>query len=83
MSLNFCYIGFSEYLLRHSPSLTDNTMLSSAAFQSLPKQKRTNYTRQFTKNMNKRSNIFYFYYKPGKQAGQLGFFNREKRQKYR
>ena len=37
MSLNFCYIGFSEYSLRHSPSLTDNTMLSSAAFQSLSK----------------------------------------------
>ena len=37
MSLNFCYIGFSEYLLRHSPSPTDNSMLSSAAFQSLSK----------------------------------------------
>ena len=37
MSLNFCYIGFSEYSLRHSPSLTDNTMLSSTAFQSLSK----------------------------------------------
>ena len=37
MSLNFYYIGFSEYLLRHSPSFADNTISSSKVFQSLSK----------------------------------------------